>query len=86
MSPAYGVPFAFEHFAKDQDFTGSENIGGQPVKGMPIQRQPQVGFFLRREAVDGGAIKGQVIGGFQQEFLVIVQHVQATFEVAKSTR
>ena len=39
-----------------------------------------------REAPDGGAVEGQVVGRLEQELLVVVQHVQPAFEVGKADR
>src|SRR5581483_6468828 len=63
-----------------------ENVRGQPVKSSPIDCQPQIGLGLLRKTANRGAIERQVIGRFEQEFLVVVEHVQTAFEVGEADR
>ena len=70
-------------FAEDQDFAGAEDVGWRPVKCGPIDAEAEIALALGGEAADRRSVKGQVVPAFQQELLVIVEHVQAAFEVAE---
>ena len=59
---------------------------GRPVEGAPVHVQPQIAFALRRESADRRAVEGQVVIALDQEFLVIVEHVQTAFQVAEQHR
>jgi hypothetical protein len=72
--------------AEDEHLAGPEDVGGQPVEGRPVDAQPQVGFGLLREAPDGRAVEGEVVGRLQQELLVVVEHVEAALEVGEAHR
>src|SRR5580698_4714976 len=72
-----------DDFAEDQYFASSEVIGGGPIKGAPVDSQAQVALPLGGKSADRGAVKGEVVPALDQEFLVVVEHVQAAFQVAE---
>ena len=72
-----------DDFAEHQHLAGPEDVGGAPVESSPIDAQTQVAFALRGKTTNRRSVKGQVVEALQQEFLVVVQHVQAAFEVAE---
>ena len=59
---------------------------GRPIERAPVDRQAQVALALRGEAADRRAVEGEVVVALEQEFLVVVEHVQAAFEVAEQHR
>jgi hypothetical protein len=72
------------HVAKDEDLARPEHVGREPVEGRPVDREPQVGLGMPREAADRRAVEGEVVEGLQQELLVVVQHVETAFEVGEA--
>ncbi len=75
-----------DHVAEDKDLAGSKYIGGRPIKSAPIHSQAQVAFALRGEAADGGTVKGEVVPATDEKLLVVIEHVQAAFEVGEQHR
>src|SRR5260370_41773309 len=71
------------HVAEDQNFAGAEDIRRRPIKRSPIHRQPQVALALRGEPPNRGTVERQIIPAFDQKLLVVIEHVQAAFEVAE---
>ncbi len=45
--------------------------------------EPQIALALRGKAADRRAVERQVVPALDQELLVVVEHVQAAFEVAE---
>ena len=78
-----GDPSLSMHLAEDEHLAGAEDVGRRPVERAPVQSQTQVALALRREPTNRGAVERQVVGRLDQELLVVVQHVQPTFEVAE---
>ncbi len=72
-----------DHVAEDQDFAGAKDVSRAPVEGGPIQMQAQVALPLRGEAADRRAVKREVVKALDEEFFVVVEHVQAAFKVAE---
>ncbi len=72
--------------AEDQHLAGAEDVGGHPVEGAPVDAQAQVAFLLRREAADGRAVEGQIVVAVEQELLVVVEQMDAAFEVGEHDR
>ena len=72
-----------DDFAEDQHFAGAEDVGGRPVERAPVDAQAKIAFALRGEAADRGAVEGEVVPALEQKLLVVVEHVQAAFEVAE---
>ena len=87
MSALIGRAVAFQHFAKDQDFTGAKNIARATSKrrANPVPAADRISLCAEKPRIDEPS-KVRLSADLQQKFLVIVQHVQAAFEVAKSTR
>ena len=81
-----GRAIFLEHIAEHQHLAGAKEVGRQPVERAPVNRQTQVGLGLGGEATDRRAVEGQVVVRLDQEFLVVVEHVQAAFQVAKAHR
>ena len=75
-----------DHFAEDHHFAGAEDIGGRPVEGIPVDVEAQVALALSGKAADRRAVEGEVVPAFDQKLLVVVQHVQAAFKIAKQQR
>src|SRR4029077_2523605 len=71
------------HFTEYKDFAGTENVRWRPIERAPVQPKAKVAFALGGKAANGRAVKSQVIPAFDQEFFVIVQHVQAAFKIAE---
>src|ERR1700738_495170 len=76
-------PLLIDDLAEDHHLSRAENICRTPVEGGPIDSQPQVALFLRCEASDGRAVEGQVVPALDEKLLVVIEHVQPTFEVAE---
>jgi len=78
-----GLSAFVDDFAKDQYFAGPEDVGRAPVKCGPVNAQTQIALALGGEAANRRTVKGQVVIALQQELLVVIEHVQAAFEVAE---
>ena len=76
-----GCSVLVDDVAEDQHFAGAEDVGGNPVEGAPVDAQAQIALLLGGEAADGGAVEGEVFVGAEQEFLVVVEQVKASFEI-----
>ncbi len=72
-----------DDIAEHQHFAGTKNVGRAPVERWPVNAQAEIALALRGEAANRGAIEGQVVPALEQELLVVVEHVQAAFEVAE---
>ena len=78
-----GRAVAIDHVAEDEHFARAEDVGRRPIECAPVQGETQVALALRREPANRRAVKRQIVGRLQQELLVVVEHVQAAFEVAE---
>ena len=78
-----GLAALVDDFAEHQHLAGAKNVGRRPVEGAPVDAQAQIAFPLRGKAANRGTVEGQVVVALQQKFLVVVEHVQAAFEVAE---
>ncbi len=74
---------AIEHFTEDEHLAGTEDVAGRMVERTPVDRESQIAFALRREAANRRPVEGQIVGRLDHELLVVVEHVQAAFEVAE---
>jgi len=72
-----------DHLAEDEDLAGAEDVGGSPVEGAPIEGEAEITLALGRKAADRRAIEGEIIVALDEEFLVVVEHVEPAFEVRK---
>ena len=81
-----GAAVLVDHISIHQDFSCAENISGPVVKGAPVDAQPQIALLLRREATNRRAVEGQVVVGLQKKLLVVIQHVQAAFQIGEQHR
>ena len=48
--------------------------------------QAKIAFALRGEAADRRAVEGQIVPALDEELLVVIEHVEAAFEVAEQDR
>src|SRR5262249_1752646 len=69
--------------AENEHFARAEDIRRRPIKRGPIHGEPEIAFALRRESANRGAVEGQVVPALNEKLLIIVEHVEAAFEVAK---
>ncbi len=83
---AVGRAVLIDDFAEDQHFAGAEDVGRGPIDGAPIHGKTEVAFALRGEAADGRAVKGQVVPALYEKLLVVIEHVEAAFEVTEQDR
>src|SRR5580704_218274 len=72
-----------DDLAEHDYFARSEKVGRNPVKRAPVDPQPQVAFPLSGKSTDRRAVKSQVVPALDDEFLVVVEHVQTAFQVAE---
>ncbi len=56
---------------------------GRPVERGPIDSEPQVALALRREAANRRTVKGKIIPALDEKLFVVIQHVQAAFEITE---
>ncbi len=80
------LAFARHHVAEDENLSGTEDIRRSPIKGAPIEEEPQIALALLRESADRRAVERQIVVRLEKKFLVVVEHVQATLEVAEQHR
>ncbi len=45
--------------------------------------EAEVALFLRGKAADGGTVEGEVLVRAEEEFLIVVEHVEAAFKIAE---
>jgi len=83
---AVGRAVLIDNLTEDQHLAGAEDIGRCPVEGAPIHIEAKVAFALGGEAADGGAVKSQIVPALDKELLVVIEHVQAAFQVAEQDR
>ena len=86
MSALYGRAVLIDHLAEYQHLAGAEDVAGPPVEGAPIHVQPKIAFALRRKPADRRSVEGQVVPALDKELLVVIEHVQAAFQVAEQDR
>ena len=67
--------------AKDENLTVAEDVGGNPVKGAPINAKAEVALALSGEATNGRAIESEIFVGAKQKLLVVIEQMQASFEI-----
>src|SRR3954451_14508819 len=72
-----------DDLAEDKHLAIAEHIGGRPVECAPVDAEAKIAFALRGEAANRGAVEGQIVVALQQKLFVVVEHVQAAFEVAE---
>jgi hypothetical protein len=82
--PRVGAAVLVLHQPEHQHLAGAKDIGRHPVEGRPVDDQAQIGFRLHREAADAGTVEGEVVAGLEQELLVVVQHMEAAFQVRET--
>src|SRR2546423_7351514 len=72
-----------DDFAEHQHLARTEDVGRRPVESSPIDAQPQIAFTLRGEAANRRAVERQIVPALEQEFLIVVEHVQTAFKIAE---
>ncbi len=72
-----------DHFAKYHHLARPKKVCRRPIESRPVDAQAQIAFLLRGKSADRGTVKGQIVPALHQELLVIVQHVQPSFEIAE---
>src|SRR5271170_5388519 len=80
---AVGRAVLIDNFAENEDFAAAEVVRRTPIKSRPIHTEAKITFTLRGEAADRGAVKGKIVPALDEEFLVVIEHVQTAFEVAE---
>ncbi len=78
-----GASILADDLPEDHHLSPAENVGRPPVEGGPIDSQPQIALFLRREASNRRAVEGHVVPILDEELLIVIEHVQPAFEVAE---
>src|SRR5581483_6868494 len=78
-----GLAVLIDYIAEDEYLSWTEDICRRPIECAPVDPEAQVAFTLRGETPDRRTVTREVIPALQQEFLVVVQHVQAPFEIAE---
>ena len=78
-----GLAVLVDDLAEDQHLAGTEHVGWRPVECAPVDAQTQIALALRGKAANRRAVEGQVVPALDQEFLVVIEHVQAAFQVAE---
>ena len=81
-----GLSVFVNHFAEDQHFSGAKDVGRPPVKSGPIDPETQIALMLRGKPANGRTVKGKVVPTFDEKLLVIIEHVQAAFQIAEKHR
>ncbi len=81
-----GAAVLIDHVPVHQDFAGAENIRGPVVKRAPVNPQPQIALLLRCKSANRRAVEGQVLVGLQKKLLVVIEHVQAAFQIGEQHR
>jgi hypothetical protein len=82
MSAAYGEPSLSITSPKTRTLPEPKSRPA-PSRKRSSPCPAQIAFALRGEAADGGAVEGEVVPALDQEFLVVIQHVQAAFQIAE---
>ena len=72
--------------AEDEHLAVAEDVGGNPVKRAPVDAEAQVALLLRGESADGGAVEGEILVGAEQKLLVVIEQVEAAFEIGEQHR
>ena len=72
--------------AENQHLAVAEHVGGNPVEGAPVDAQAQVALLLRGKSANRRAVEGQILMGAQQKLLVVVEQVQAAFQIREQYR
>ena len=75
-----------DDLTEDQHFAGAEDVGRGPIEGTPIHGKTEVALALGGEAANRGTVEGQIVPALDQKLLVVIEHVEAAFEIAKEDR
>src|SRR5882672_9325462 len=75
-----------DNFAKHQHLARAKIVSGSPVEGAPVDTEAQIALALRGEAANRRTVEGKIVPALDEEFFVVVEHVQAAFEVAEEDR
>src|SRR4029077_15662158 len=80
---AVGRPVLIDYLSEHHHLPGTENIARAPIEGAPIHVQPKIALALRREPADRRSGEGQVVPALDKKLLVVIQHVEASFQIAE---
>ena len=69
---------------EDHDLARPEDVAWQPAETAPVDGEAEVAFSLLRKTVDRRTVESQRVMGLFEEFLVVVEHMEAAFEVRKT--
>src|SRR5262249_20278450 len=69
--------------AEHQYLAVAKHVCRNPVERAPVDAQAQVRFLLRGKAADRRSVERQVLISAEQELLVVVEKMQAAFQVAE---
>src|SRR5260370_8241505 len=75
-----------DDISKNKNLASAKDVRRRPVKCVPANTETQVALALRRKAADGRAVNSEVVPALDEELLVVVQHVEATLQVAEQVR
>jgi hypothetical protein len=76
-------PALIDYIPEDKNFALAEDICGSPIERAPIDAEPKVALPLRGETANGRPVEGKIVPTLKQELFVVVQHVQAAFQIAE---
>ena len=86
MSARVGRAVLIDDLAEHHHLAGAEDVAGAPVEGAPIHVQTKIAFALRGEPADRRSVEGEVVPALDKELLVVIEHVEAAFQVAEQDR
>ena len=72
-----------DHLAEHHHLAGAEDVARAPVEGAPIHVQAKIALALRREPADRRSVEGQIVPALDKKLLVVIEHVEAPFQVAE---
>jgi hypothetical protein len=72
-----------DDLAEHQHLAGAEDVARAPVEGAPIHVQAKIALLLGGEPADRRSVEGQIVKALDKELLVVIEHVEAAFEVAE---
>src|ERR1019366_2288565 len=78
-----GCSVLIDHGAENQHLAIAEHVGGHPVEGAPVDAETKIALFLRGEAANRRSIERQILIRAEEKLLVVVQQVQAAFQIGK---
>src|SRR5690242_11748309 len=68
---------------EDENLARTKNVRRGPIKRGPIHGQTEITFTLRSEPANRGAVEGEIVPALDEELFVVIEHMEAAFEVAE---